>query len=118
MLVVDDTRVHQRILGAMVKKCGFEADFAATGREAVELARETEYSLVFMDCNMPDFDGMAATAAIKKLLGEGAPPVIGVTADTDDFAHEQCLAAGMDDFIPKPHTAAQIKELVKKWAAR
>lgn len=118
VLVAEDSRVNQRLIKALLERLGCTVDVAANGRLAVEMARQHDYDLVFMDCQMPELDGYQAALQIRRLQGRnGRAPIIALTADATEVNARQCQAAGMDDFLVKPVTPAGIKQVVLKWLA-
>ena len=87
----------------MLERLGLHADVANSGREAVVMFERTEYDLILMDCHMPDMDGYEATRCIRQLERPGQHAcIIAMTAEAMVGAREQCLSAGMDDYISKP----------------
>jgi len=117
VLVAEDNVVNQKVAVRMLEKLGLRADVAGNGREAVEMLKILPYDLVFMDCHMPEMDGYEAVAAIRQLeSGDRRTPVVAMTADAMEGYREQCLAAGMDDFITKPVKMDALVQALKKWA--
>jgi PAS domain S-box-containing protein len=119
-LVVEDNAVNQKVAVRMLERLGLRADVAANGREAVEMCRMVPYQLIFMDCQMPEMDGFAAAREIRLLEAPGpqAPTIIAMTAEAMAGTREECLAAGMDDYIAKPVKFDHLREAVKSWAGR
>ncbi|HJW23669.1 MAG TPA: response regulator [Rhodocyclaceae bacterium] len=118
VLLAEDNTVNQELALAMLGHMGVEATVAADGYQAVEALRHGIYDAVLMDCQMPEMDGFAATAAIRQ--GEeaaGAPrlPIIALTGNAIEGDRERCLAAGMDDYLSKPFTQAQLFETLGRW---
>ena len=100
VLVAEDNIVNQRVAMGMLARLGCRTDFAANGREAVEMARAVPYDLIFMDCQMPEMDGFEATVEIRRL---GIPVrIVAMTANALEGDRDQCLAVGMDDYLSKP----------------
>jgi CheY-like chemotaxis protein len=116
LLVAEDNPVNQKILGHMLRQLGFTFDLVATGREAVAAMLERPYSLVLMDCHMPDMDGFEATAGIRSLGGSlGKTPILALTANAIQGDRENCLARGMDDYLSKPFRQADLDALLERW---
>ncbi len=116
VLIAEDNMVNQQVAVRMLGRVGLRPDVAANGREALEMCAMLPYDLIFMDCQMPEMDGYAATAEIRKRQGSaGRSPIIAMTADAMEGARERCLAAGMDDYIMKPVRLNEMIEALKKW---
>jgi CheY-like chemotaxis protein len=106
ILVVDDNRIAQQVIGALLGKHGWRYETASDGYEAIEKAGKVHYQLVLMDLQMPGIDGLATTKLMRELPGYAATPVLALTADVSDAVRARCRDAGMDAFIEKPiHTA-------------
>ncbi|HVU23397.1 MAG TPA: ATP-binding protein [Opitutus sp.] len=104
-LVVEDNPLNRRLTAAMLAQLGHDAEYAFNGREAVERARNPAFDLILMDVQMPELDGLSATRLIREEEAATARrrvPIIAVTADASREDRENCLAAGMDDYIAKP----------------
>jgi CheY-like chemotaxis protein len=103
ILLAEDNTVNQRVATLMLKRMGYRADIAANGVEAVAMATTRDYDLVLMDVQMPEMDGLKATHAIHKELPVMRwPRIIAMTAGAMTGDREECLNAGMDDYISKP----------------
>ena len=102
VLVVDDVDANCRLAQALLRRFGHASEVATSGLEAVEKAGAGRYDVVLMDVQMPDIDGMEATRRIRELLGAASPRIIAITANALPGDRERCLAAGMDDYLPKP----------------
>src|SRR5204863_1375590 len=86
-------------------------------REAVEAAAEKPYSLVLMDCQMPDMDGFEATKALrdKEKKSGNHLPIVAMTASAMHGDRETCIAAGMDDYVSKPVSMEQLQTILERW---
>ena len=103
ILVVDDSAMNRRVAGCSLSELGCTVETAADGIEAVRLATERHYDAIFMDCMMPEMDGLTATREIRRREGPGRHvPVIGLSASAAARDRELGRAAGMDDFLGKP----------------
>jgi signal transduction histidine kinase/CheY-like chemotaxis protein/ligand-binding sensor domain-containing protein len=116
ILVAEDNLVNQKIISHMLNKMGYVADYVQNGIEAIEAVRIKTYDLVFMDVQMPEMDGLEATRRIRK-ESIVQPRIIAMTANAMQGDREECLAAGMDDYISKPVNLNDLKDLLGKYAA-
>jgi len=115
ILVVDDEPTNVAVAQLLLKDAGLAVDVAYDGQEALESAMEGDYAAVIMDMQMPEMDGLEATRRIRALPGRERLPIIAMTANafTDDRA--ACLAAGMNDFLPKPIRPDELFDMLLKW---
>jgi len=118
VLVAEDNDVNREILTAMLRGMGCQVILAKDGVQAVEISRTEPYDLILMDVQMPEMDGIDACRTIRaRELGQQLvrKPIIALTANalTDD--RENCLAAGMDDYMTKPFMRAQLMALIQRW---
>ncbi|MEC0248926.1 PAS domain S-box protein [Paenibacillus chitinolyticus] len=117
LLVADDNPVNRLLLITLLKKLGYEADYAENGAEALQAARSDDYDMVFMDLQMPELDGFETTAAIRRLKGGASrPAIVAVTAFAQKEDMQMCLASGMNDFISKPVFAPEVERVLKIWS--
>jgi len=110
--------VNQRLATRLLEKRGHSVTVAATGREALATLEKADFDLVLMDVQMPDMDGLEATAKIRAREA-GLPrriPIIALTAHTMKGDRERCLAAGMDGYVAKPVIAAELIAAVESRA--
>ena len=116
ILLVDDNKVNRKLLAAVLEADGYRVEEAGSGREAVEGVRLLSYDLVLMDVQMPDMDGVEATAAIRSLAGRRAGvPIIAISGDIGEDVAERCRAAGMNDHLGKPVTPETLQRVVAHW---
>jgi len=116
VLLVEDLLVNQKVAIGMLKKMGLEVDVAVNGREAVNCFSEDKYKLILMDCLMPKMGGLEATQLIRVLdKGEKQTPIVALTANIKDEDVECYYAAGVDDYLCKPFTYAELQEKISRW---
>jgi signal transduction histidine kinase/CheY-like chemotaxis protein len=120
ILVAEDNPVNQRLVVRLLEKRGHHVVVAANGREALEALGKESFDLVLMDVQMPEMDGMEATAAIReKEKGAGAHQwIIALTAHAMKGDRERCLAAGMDGYLTKPIRPPELDQILEEHAAR
>jgi CheY-like chemotaxis protein len=118
ILLAEDNPINQRLAQRLVEKRGHTITFASTGQEALEKIDEKAYDLILMDIQMPDLDGLATTATIRKMEGQRTGsrrvPIIAVTAHAMKGDREKCLAAGMDEYITKPIRPTELYKLLEQ----
>jgi signal transduction histidine kinase/DNA-binding response OmpR family regulator/HPt (histidine-containing phosphotransfer) domain-containing protein len=119
VLLVEDNPVNVEVAKAMLESLGLQAQVAHNGAEALQAARSTQFEAVLMDCQMPVLDGFAATAAIRREEADAGRartlPIIAITANALQGDREACLAAGMDDYLSKPFTQAELAGVIGRW---
>jgi PAS domain S-box-containing protein len=115
ILLVEDVAVNQKVATQMLQRLGYRADIANNGQEALESLHRQAYDLVFMDVQMPIMDGLEATRKIREKWGKsGYPWIIAMTAHARESDRQDCLKAGMNDYITKPiRVEAIVKALTK-----
>ena len=117
VLLAEDNPVNQMVMAGLLKRFGCSVDIAENGRIAVDRCLANDYDLILMDIQMPEMDGLAATRRIRTLDGaRGRIPIVGVTANSSDGDREDCLAAGMNAFIPKPVRPQDLETLLGRLA--
>ncbi|MGB0953651.1 MAG: response regulator [Planctomycetota bacterium] len=117
ILLAEDNLVNQKVATKMLEGLGCHVDVAPDGEAARKAVDETEYDIVLMDCQMPVLDGYHATAAIRRAeVGKSRIPVIAMTANAMEGDREKCLAAGMDDYIPKPVRKDLLADMLRRWS--
>jgi two-component system sensor histidine kinase/response regulator len=116
VLVVEDNWVNQRVALGTLAKLGCRVDLAPGGREALDRLRTHSYDVVFMDCEMPEMNGYAATREIRRQEGSaGRVPIVAMTAHAMQGDREKCLAAGMDDYLTKPLELPAVHAALRRW---
>jgi CheY-like chemotaxis protein len=118
VLLAEDNPVNQRLASKVLEKRGHQITVTATGRGAFERVRDERFDVVLMDVQMPDMDGLEATALIReweKTRGRRTP-IIALTAHSMKGDRDRCLAAGMDTYVTKPFDAARLIEVVESTA--
>ncbi len=111
ILIVDDQQLNQLLLTRILEKLGHAADVAASGFEAIEMIAHRPYDLVFMDVQMPALDGRQ-TARHIRAQHPHAIRIVGVSADASTETRQACIQAGMNDYLPKPFTIEQIRDVL------
>jgi PAS domain S-box-containing protein len=101
VLVAEDNSSNQKVAVQMLKKLGFRADIAASGREVLEAMDRQNYDVILMDVQMPEMDGLEATRIIRERFAD-QPYIIAITAHALNGDKERCLGTGMDDYLAKP----------------
>ena len=116
LLVAEDNEINRRVLAGMLRKIGCEVTFAVDGREAVQLVEQREFDLVLMDCQMPEMDGFEASRRIRaSSTARATVPIVALTANVLPSDRDACLAAGMNDFLPKPVRLDVLRAAVARW---
>ena len=118
VLLAEDNPINQKVACGMLRKLGLTVTVADNGAQALDLLAAGHYDAVLMDVQMPVLDGFAATSALRTREhrnGEPRVPVIAMTANAMSGDRAQCLAAGMDDYIPKPVKLAELYRTLAQW---
>ncbi|WP_462220223.1 response regulator [Ferruginibacter sp.] len=115
ILVAEDNLVNQKLALKILSKLGFEAALAENGKIAVEMANEVAYDIILMDVQMPEIDGQEATRIIRQSM-EIQPIIIAMTANAMKEDKDDCLKAGMDDFLSKPVKLEELVNMLAKWS--
>lgn len=102
VLLVDDNLVNRKVSSKILEKAYCKVTLAESGKQAIELVKQHTYDVIFMDIQMPDMDGIAATQCIRSLQLAHLPPIIAMTAYSMQGDKEKFINAGLDDYISKP----------------
>jgi len=117
-LLVEDNDINQLVATALLNGLGLEVDVANDGAVALDRVRQATYDVVLMDVQMPVMDGLTSTREIRKLPGMTQLPILAMTANVMAGDRETCLAAGMNDYIPKPIERGLLIEKLLQWVKR
>ncbi|HBS33792.1 MAG TPA: hypothetical protein DEA50_01765 [Parvularcula sp.] len=117
VLVAEDNTVNQLVISAMLTKLGCDVQMAANGAEAVDFFERERPTIVLTDISMPVMDGVEASARIRAIQARDgvSVPIVGVTAHAMEDDRQRCIAAGMDDHLPKPVKPGPLRDLLSRW---
>ena len=115
ILVVEDNERNMKLVRELLEATGYRAIEAATGSQALDLARERRPDLVLMDIRLPDIDGVEALSRLRADDRTASIPVLAVTAQAMQGDRERCLAAGFDGYLSKPIDVGQLLEAVSRY---
>ncbi|MFL6570203.1 MAG: response regulator [Burkholderiales bacterium] len=118
ILLVEDNLINQQVALGILQLQGYSVTVAANGKEALEALALGSFDLVLMDCHMPEMDGFECTAEIRKReqsLGGKAIPIVALTANAMAQDREECLNAGMDDYLSKPFSMQTLQDMLERW---
>ena len=115
LLLVEDNPINQEVALALLHDTGLSVDVADHGRQAVELARRTEYDLILMDIQMPVMNGLEAARAIHTLPGRQDLPILAMTANVFESDRQACLEAGLCDHVAKPIDPESFYAKLRHW---
>ncbi len=118
ILLAEDNMVNQKVIVYMMAKLGYAVDIVENGREAVNAAGSKKYDIILMDVQMPEMDGLEATRIIRQNQGDDhAFFIVAMTANAMQGDREDCINAGMDDYISKPISLDDLKNMVEKFCS-
>ncbi|MGC4051451.1 MAG: ATP-binding protein [Paludibaculum sp.] len=116
VLVVEDNTVNQRLVQRMLERLGCEVDVAGDGHEAIRKVQSFTFDLILMDWRLPGMDGLETTRLLReKLLEDQQVPIVALTANAMHGDREQCLQAGMSDYLAKPIQMAGLAAVLERW---
>lgn len=115
ILIAEDNPVNQKIATKILNKLGYQPSVAANGKEALEMAGDHQYDIILMDVQMPEMDGLEATRMLRTCL-EVQPVIIALTANAMQGDRDECIQAGMDDYMSKPIELKELLRQLEKWA--
>ncbi|MGH7709534.1 MAG: ATP-binding protein [Vulcanimicrobiaceae bacterium] len=114
ILVVEDNPVNRRLVARQLDKLGYAADAVPGGREALAALETTTYTMIFMDCQMPEMDGFETTRAIRGGEHGSRIPIVALTANAREEDRRACIEAGMDDHVAKPATIDDLRGAIAR----
>jgi CheY-like chemotaxis protein/HPt (histidine-containing phosphotransfer) domain-containing protein len=117
VLLAEDNAVNQKVASAVLRKLGVEVELAGNGAHALEMVLEEHFDLVFMDLHMPEMDGLEATRAIRAAEATTGrrTPIVALTASVMQETRNECVAAGMDGFVPKPFVREELVAVLRRF---
>jgi two-component system, sensor histidine kinase and response regulator len=115
ILVVEDEPINQLVTQGLLEDEGFQVDVANDGLEALQKVALMPYQAILMDLQMPRMDGLEATRRIRQLPNTAGIPILALTANTFAEDKARCLAAGMNDFLPKPVDVDVLLPVLATW---
>ena len=117
ILLAEDNVVNSAVALQQLTRLGYTVDVVGNGQEALEKVTSGAYGLIFMDCRMPVMDGFEAARAIRKLESRTGKrvPIVAMTANALSSHREECLTAGMDDYLTKPVGLDDLRAVLKRW---
>jgi PAS domain S-box-containing protein len=119
ILLAEDNAINQKVAIRVFEKLGYRIDVAANGLEVLDAMKVIPYDIIFMDVYMPEMDGLEATKQLVKMYSQGKRPIIiAMTANAMQGDREECLEAGMDDYIPKPMRIDELPDMIAKWGTK
>ncbi len=117
ILVVEDDATQRFVIQQLCERFGYNVHMVCSGEDALNAVRYTEYAAVLLDLGLPGIDGFGCARELRRVekwTGRRTP-VIAVTARTSGEAEDQCVKAGMDDFMSKPLDAEEFRQLLLRW---
>lgn len=121
ILVVEDNAINQKVIRIILEKNEFEYELANDGLEAIEKYNTGKFSIILMDCQMPNLDGLEASRKIRELESagnRGRCAIVAMTANAMKGDSDKCREAGMDDFLSKPFKSQDLIQILHSWRAK
>jgi len=115
VLVAEDDPVSQQVARRMLETLGCTVDIAGSGTQVLEAVQRHAYSLIFMDCQMPEMDGYEATRALRAQEGSRHTPIVALTAGAMEGDAQRCIDAGMDAHLTKPVRLDDFARALARW---
>jgi len=118
ILIAEDNIINQQVIQYILQKLGYTPVMVHNGREAVDTAAANDFDIILMDLQMPEMDGLEATRMIRRHNSDRQPVIIALTANAMEGDEEECLSAGMNDYLGKPVKLEELIDKLQKWAPR
>jgi signal transduction histidine kinase len=119
ILIADDSRINQKVAVGFLERLGYRSEVASNGLEVIQALDRQPFDIIFLDIQMPDMDGYETARQIRdRWSNEERPFVIAMTGNAMQGDREKCLAAGMDDYIPKPVRIDDLRTTLERWGPR
>jgi CheY-like chemotaxis protein len=118
ILLAEDNDVNRVLAQDILEYLGFAVHAVENGEKALQVALQQTFDLILMDCQMPFVDGCEATRRIRQVeteAGSTKTPIVALSGSPIAEGRENCLEAGMDDYLQKPFTVTELKEMITKW---
>ncbi len=116
ILLAEDNPINQIVATAILDEMAYQADLAENGLQVLEAMRQQAYDVIFMDMQMPEMDGLTATRHIRsEFPPDRQPVIIAMTANAMEGDKQQCLDAGMNDYISKPVLPEAVEAALQRW---
>lgn len=116
ILVVEDNVINQKVAVGLLKRLGYQSEVAESGAKALDVLAQRQYSMVLMDCQMPDMDGLETTRRLRSREPAGTHiPIVAMTGMVGADDLRRCLEAGMDDYLTKPILIDQLRAVLARW---
>ena len=112
ILIAEDNLVNQKLIASILLKLGYQSEIVENGNQVIEALKEKNFDIIFMDIQMPEMDGLETTQAVR-LMAIKQPYIIALTANTMPGDKEECLKAGMNNYIAKPIRLKEITRILK-----
>jgi CheY-like chemotaxis protein len=119
ILIAEDDKINQRLAILIFDQIGLKCDMVSNGMEAFEMYRQNKYDLIFMDMQMPEMNGLDATRRIRKFENDSGTKsgvfIVALTASGFSEKNEECIEAGMNEFMEKPLRKKVLQNLIIHW---
>ncbi len=113
--MAEDNVINQQVILHILSRMGYKPQIVENGLQAVQASKQKQFDIIFMDMQMPEMDGIEATRVIRAEL-QIQPVIIALTANTMHGDEEECLNAGMNDYIGKPIKLEEVMQKLEKWS--